>query len=88
MLLANILLLIWDWDTLKILFNLKPNMAIERGLEQDHFWHITGLLLFTFTFGYRLLIDAYNLVFWALICFLIGFFALPMGVYRHRKRTK
>jgi len=88
MLLANMLLLIWEWDTLKTLFNLKPNIEVAKQMEQDHFWQITGLLLFSFTFGYRLLIDAYNLVFWALICLLLGFFAFPIGLYRHNKRHR
>lgn len=88
MLVANLLLIIWEWNEIKILFNLKPNFDTDVRLEKDVLWQIVGLVLFVFTFIYRLLIDKYNLGFWTIICFSIGFIGLLVGLYRERKRKK
>lgn len=86
MLLANLLLLIWDWNYFKILFNLRPDIDNTVRLEKDSFWQIIGLTLFVFTFTYRLLINKYNLGFWIISCFLIGSIGLIIGIYREKKR--
>ena len=86
MLLANTLLIIWEWNELKILFNLKPKLDTSTRLEKDILWQIIGLILFLFTFIYRVLIDEYKVGLWVIICFLIGFIGLILGLYRERKR--
>ncbi|MCL6219962.1 hypothetical protein [Zunongwangia pacifica] len=86
MLLANLLLIIWEWNELKILFNLNPNFNENVRLEKDVLWQIVGLILFVFTFIYRALVDKYNLGFWMLTCFFIGFIGLMIGLYREKKR--
>ncbi len=86
MLLANLLLIIWEWNEIKILFNLNPNFDKSVRLEKDVIWQIIGLVLFVFTFTYRLLINKYNIGFWAITCFSIGFIGLIFGLYRERKR--
>ena len=86
MLMANLLLIIWEWDEIKILFNLVPNVDNSVRLEKDYFWQIIGLSLFIFTFTYRLLVNKYNIGFWIISCFLIGFVGLIIGLYRERKR--
>ncbi|ASV31859.1 hypothetical protein [Maribacter cobaltidurans] len=86
MLSANLLLIIWEWNELKILFNLNPNFNKNVRLEKDVLWQIVGLILFVFTFIYRALIDKYNLGFWMLTCFSIGFIGLMIGLYREKKR--
>ena len=86
MLFANLLLLVWEWDELKILFNLNPNLDKKARVEQDRLWQIAGLILFLFTFIYRFLFDTYNILLWLTTCFLIGFIALIIGCYRERKR--
>lgn len=86
MLSANLLLVIWEWNEIKILFNLNPNIDKSIRLEKDVSWQVIGLILFSFTFIYRLLIDKYNLAFWAITCMLIGFIGLIIGLYRERKR--
>ncbi|WP_394747826.1 hypothetical protein [Spongiimicrobium salis] len=88
MLLANILLLLWDWNEIKILFNLTPTMDEGNRLEKDKLWQITGLLLFSFTFVYRWFVLEYNIVLWGGTCLFIGLSALIMGFYRERKRKK
>ncbi len=88
MLLANLMLIIWDWDDLKVLFNLKPYIDINIRLEHDYFWQMLGLLLFAFTFIYRCLFTTYNLWFWLLTCFSIALIGLIIGLDRERKRKK
>jgi len=86
MLFANLLLIIWEWDEIKILFNLTPYIGKVVRLEKDYFWQIIGLILFTFTFTYRLLVNKYNIGFWIISCFLIGLIGLIIGLYRERKK--
>src|SRR6187399_175008 len=53
MLLANILLVLWDWDELKILVNKTPVIENKNNWMHDKVWEITGLVLFLFDFCYR-----------------------------------
>ena len=85
MLLANLALIFWEWDELKILFNLKYISPNNQRLEKRKIWEIVGLLLFTFTFLYRLFIDKYNVGFWFLICFLMGIVGLFIGIKQAQK---
>ena len=82
MLLANILLVAWDWDELKILVNKTPVIETEKRFENDRIWEITGLTLFLFTFLYRFIIDSYDSLFWGGVCVLIGVGGLVMGLKR------
>ncbi|GAB4165250.1 MAG: hypothetical protein Tsb0033_26940 [Winogradskyella sp.] len=73
MLVANIVLIIWDWNELKLLLNLRPIIENKSRMEHNILWQIIGLLLFVFTFTYRILVDKYDLVFW-----LTGFLAITV----------
>lgn len=86
MLFANLLLILWEWNEIKFLFNLKPVFDKTQRLEKDVVWQIVGLILFTFTFIYRLLVDKYNIAFWAITCLLVGSIGLIIGINRERKR--
>lgn len=88
MLFTNLLLIIWEWNEIKILFNLDPNFDSNVRLEKDFLWEIVGLVLFIFTFIYRILINEYDLEFWMTTCFLIGLTGLMIGLYRERQRKK
>ena len=88
MLLANLILILWEWNEIKILFNLQPVIDTDYRLEKDRWWQLIGLLLFSFTFLYRLIIDKYNIGFWFVICFTIGLVGLVYGVLRNKKRKK
>ena len=87
MLLANVGLILWEWDELKILINLPyaPNI---KGLENHRIWEITGYILFAFTFIYRLFIDKYDILFWFSICFSIGLIGLLIGIKQIKRRNK
>jgi hypothetical protein len=86
MLMANLLLIVWEWNEIKILFNLTPTLDSKNRLEKDAIWQIIGLILFGFTFTYRLLVDAYHIGFWFLTCFVIGLTGLIIGLFREKKR--
>ncbi len=88
MLFANLILICWEWGEIKVLINLKPNIDNSIRLEKDNLWQIIGLILFSFTFTYRLFGDGYNIGFWFITCFLIGFIGLIIGLYRERRRKK
>lgn len=85
LLLANIMLLLWDWNEIKVLVNLKPIYSTHIRLENDKTWEITGLILFLFTFGYRTFVNKYNIFFWFGTCLLIGLIGLIIGLRRRKK---
>ncbi|MEL6822498.1 MAG: hypothetical protein AAFP70_12100 [Calditrichota bacterium] len=70
MLLANVMLVIWEWDELKVIFNLEPKQIISSNFETHRVWEVTGLAMFLFTVGYRVLFNAYNIFFWGGVCWL------------------
>lgn len=72
MLLANTLLLLWDWNTFRIFFNQPLILENPSRLENDTIWQWTGLILFVFTVSYRIYTDNYNLALWFGTCFFIG----------------
>jgi len=87
MLAANVMLLIWHWGELKSLINL-PHQAEPKDQEENKpIWAITGLLLFLFTAGYRVLFDMYNPFFWFGVGFIIGLSAFLIRLVQ-RKRSK
>jgi hypothetical protein len=87
MLAANVMLLIWHWGELKSLLNL-PHQAESKDQEENKpIWAITGLLLFLFTAGYRVLFDMYNPFLWFGVGFIIGLSAFLIRLVQ-RKRYK
>jgi hypothetical protein len=87
MLLANAMLLIWHWGELKSLINLPYTPEPKDQEENKSLWAITGLLLFLFTAGYRVLFDMYNPFFWFGTGFIIGLSAFLIRLVQ-RKRAK
>ena len=85
MLLANLVLIFWEWDELKILVNFDYIVPNNLRLEKNKIWEIIGLLLFSFTFLYRLFIDKYDVGFWFSICFFIGVVGLLVGIKENKK---
>ncbi|QQS36661.1 MAG: hypothetical protein IPM56_01515 [Ignavibacteriales bacterium] len=88
MLLANCILIFWEWNELKILFNLKPEIENKTRFEKDITWQLTGLGLFLFTFIYRVIVDYYNIFFWGIICVTIGGLGLIIGLTRKKNYKK
>lgn len=85
MLLANIMLVLWDWDELKILVNKPPVLQQTNRLENMRTWEITGLALFLFSVIYRAGVTGYNIILWAGVCTFIGLTGLIYGLYKYKK---
>ncbi|MGI4759197.1 MAG: hypothetical protein ACRYF0_00725 [Janthinobacterium lividum] len=82
MLLANLLLVWWEWPALRVLINQVPSALPATQLGPSSTWELTGLALFLFTFGYRALYDRYNILLWAGVCLLLGLLGLVVGLRR------
>lgn len=85
MLIANILLVLWDWDELKILVNKAPEIPQQNRLENMRIWEITGLALFLFSAIYRAGVTGYNILLWVAVCIAIGLTGLITGLYKYKK---
>lgn len=84
MVLANLMLLLWEWDRLKVFFNL-PSEPLNSPIESHQVWTIAGILLFTFTAGYRIAVDAYNILLWFGVCAIIGLGAFGYYMLRGKR---
>ncbi|WP_338814658.1 hypothetical protein V9L05_05275 [Bernardetia sp. Wsw4-3y2] len=87
MLLANTLLILWDWNSFRIFFNQPLIQDNKDRLEYDLIWQITGLILFVFTASYRIYTDNYDILFWLGTCIFIGLSAFLVWIWKNRKRT-
>lgn len=88
MLLANLTLVVWDWDELKVLVNLNPDISERDRIEHHTVWEWTGLALFMFTVIYRILVDEYEVVFWGSGCTLITIIGSSMWFWDHNATNK
>ncbi|MEO8664435.1 MAG: hypothetical protein ABI462_02975 [Ignavibacteria bacterium] len=88
MLLANIVLVLWDWNDLKILVNKTPVIETKNDWMQDKVWEITGLAMFLFDLCYRLFTHSYNIILWFGICVMIGAVGLIVGMKRRELYAK
>lgn len=62
--LANIYLLLWDWNTFKVILGLNLKLESNERPENHPIWAFTGLLLFLYTLVYRISVEAYDAIFW------------------------
>jgi hypothetical protein len=86
MLLAISMLLLWEWDKLKVLFNITPaNLETKTTFEKMKIWELTGLFLFGYTILVRIFMSNFNiLIIWFLGCIFIGSFSLIYGLKLHK----
>jgi hypothetical protein len=84
MLFANLFLILWDWNTFKVLINKTPKYETKQRLEFDNTWQVLGLFLFLLTIISRLLMTQDNFIYIFLSFPLIGLIGLIVG-YRRRK---
>lgn len=82
MLMANILLIVWEWNELKIIFNLAPTMGNPNRLEKDVSWTVFGLLLFIMIIACKLTLAQGNIGYWFLSFPLVGLASLIIGLKR------
>ena len=84
MLLPTVLLLLWDWNRLRVLLNLPAVEEKTSALYESPLWAGVGAVLFAFTAGYRVLTDRYNFLLWFGGCILVGAVGLMAAWWRHR----
>ncbi len=88
MLAANLLLLVWEWNELKLLFNLTPTLDTDDRLEKDILWQLTGFLLFVCIVLCKFTLSEATVLLWLPTFFLIGSASLFLGLRRERKRKQ
>lgn len=83
MLLANITLIIWDWDYFKSFLNIPTgNLVRQTNWMNDKIWEFTGTALFIFTISFRWIIQSFNVFAWGGICLFLGIAGLIIGLKR------
>ena len=86
MLMINLALFAWDWNSFKIFFNRRPEPETKNRIEHQKIWQLLGLILFCFTFVYRIFVDRYDAFFWTAGCLIIGIAGLIIGLNHGRKK--
>ncbi|MCU0341491.1 MAG: hypothetical protein MUE30_16555 [Spirosomaceae bacterium] len=88
MLLATLMLLVWEWDELRVLVNLPPVIDLTPRLEKQLVWQVMGLVLFLFTAGYRFIWVKYDIFVWAGVFFVLAIGGLVWGLWQHHHPRK
>ena len=84
MLLATLLLIIWDWNKLRVLLNLPARAEATSPLFESRLWEVVGAVLFGYTAVYRALTDNYDFLLWAGVCVSVGVIGLLLAWWQHR----
>ncbi|WP_298498762.1 hypothetical protein [uncultured Algibacter sp.] len=82
--LANIMLIVWDWNTLKVLINFQPSYNKYSKLENDPIWQILGLLLFSFIVVSNLIASTKMLIPILVILLLTALVGLVVGLRKQK----
>jgi hypothetical protein len=85
MFLATIMLVIWDWDVIKILLNIPPEINSTKRLENLKTWEITGLALFLVTVWVKVFNVSYDFFIWGICCLFVSAIGLFIGLYNWKK---
>lgn len=87
MLLANIFLLIWDFDYIKVVLGISNNQIEEKSVfEKLKIWEWCGLILFVFTAVWRnYVVSLVNLLIWVGVSLFIGLICLIIGLKESKK---
>lgn len=88
MLLATLMLVIWDWDEIKILLNLPPEINTSKRLENVKTWEITGLALFLVTVWVKAFNVSYDFFVWTICCLFVSAIGLLIGLKNWREIKK
>ena len=88
MLLANILLILWDWNQLKLLINLPPSESPNGSIEKDRLWMALGWVLFVQIVCCKLFANQESVLFWLLSFPLVALMGLVVGIKRELKRRR
>lgn len=85
---ANLLLIWWEWDELKIIFNLPYRLSSKTKFETDIFWQVQGLLLFSIIVLLRLVMNQNNFMFFMLTLQIVGCVGLIIGIRKALKSKR
>jgi len=88
MFLANILLIIWDWNTFKILLNMKGNPINYDRLENDPIWEFFGFVFLVLAVVFKISSNEQNILFWFATFPIIGIISFLIGYKKRRLYTK
>lgn len=88
MLLATLMLVIWDWDVIKILLNIPPDINSTKRLENLKTWEMTGLALFLVTVGVKVFNVNYDFFVWGICCLLVSAIGFFIGLQNWKKIGK
>lgn len=88
MLLATLLLIIWDWNTLKVLINKEPSLDIPNRLENQRIWQTLGIFFFVATLLSKFLINETALMFLFLGLPILGIIVGLIGLKQYRSQQK
>ncbi|WP_299225796.1 hypothetical protein [uncultured Psychroserpens sp.] len=84
MLISTLVLLYWDWDSLKVLLNKTPKASTHKRLEHDSIWIYQGFLFLIITVLSKIFINNKYLYISFLTLFILGIIGLIIG-YNRRK---
>ncbi len=85
MLCANILLLVWDWDTLKIIINKQPTYSTIKRVESDNLWIIIGVSFIFIMSCVKVFGDSKtSIILMILALFITGISGLILGYKKHK----
>jgi hypothetical protein len=84
MLLATILLLVWDWDSLKVLCNQKPTNSNRKRLENDPIWIYLGCIFIALTLVAKLILNDERIIYAFLLFPIVGLIGLIIGYNRKK----
>ncbi len=88
MFLANILLIIWDWNTFKILINIDHKIINNERLENDPMWEFFGFIFLVLAVVFKISMNEQNVLFWFAAFPVVGIISFLMGYRKRRIYTK
>ncbi|WP_431166514.1 hypothetical protein [Tenacibaculum halocynthiae] len=86
-LIATIILITWDWNTLKILINKTPTFSTKPRLENDYTWSIIGLIFFFLTIISKLIISKNSFILVFISFLTLSILGIIIGYRKQKKIT-
>ncbi len=88
MFLANILLILWDWDTFRIFVNKPPKTTYPNRLEYDTLWQFIGFAFLVLAITSKFFMNEQNVFFWFLAFPIVGILGFIIGYRKSRFYVK
>tara|TARA_B110000967_G_scaffold108358_1_gene111098 strand:- start:1479 stop:1742 length:264 start_codon:yes stop_codon:yes gene_type:complete len=84
MLLSTMFLIYWDWDSLKVLFNMKPTNSDQKRLENDTIWMYLGCIFIALTVVAKLILNDERIIYAFLLFPIVGLIELLISLNRKK----